>query len=144
VKLNDWENRLADYIEEVRNTKFSWGLHDCVVFANQCMRVQTGQGFFDDYMPDYKSALQANRTYRNILVDLKVPNIKEALDTKLQRFHGLIPPKGSIVCREVVQRLEYGIGYNLGVAIDHRAGFTSHDGLVFEKINTKDVFWTVD
>lgn len=144
MKLNNWENKLSEYIEEVRTTKFSWGLHDCVVFANQCMKVQTGKGFFDDYITDYKTALQANRTYQNILVDLKVPNIKEALDTKLNRFFGLIPPKGSIVCRQVIQKVEYGIGYNLGVAIDHRAGFTSVDGLVFQRINAKDVFWTVD
>ena len=40
--------------------------------------------------------------------------------------------------------MEYGIGYNLGVAIDHRAGFLAENGLSFQKIQSKDVFWTVD
>ena len=32
----------------------------------------------------------------------------------------------------------------LGVALDHRAGFLGHNGLEFQKMQSKDVFWTVD
>ena len=144
MKRDTWEKDLEIYIEKVRNKPFDWGLHDCVVFANQIIKVQTGKGFFDKYIPDYDTAIKANRTYRTILVDLKVSTIKEAIDTKLDRYIGIIPPKGSIVCREHPQRLEYGIGYNLGVALDHRAGFLGHNGLEFQKMQSKDVFWTVD
>ena len=40
--------------------------------------------------------------------------------------------------------MEYGIGYNLGVAVDHRAGFLSENGLEFLRIKNEDVFWKVD
>ena len=119
-------------------------MHDCVVFANQIIKVQTGKGFFDEFLPDYDTAIKANRTYRTMLVEMKVASIKEAIDTKLTRFLGMIPPKGSIVCAVERQRIEYGIGYKLGVAIDHRAGFITEQGLQFEKIKSGDVFWTVD
>ena len=144
MKKDTWEKDLELYIEEVRNKPFSWGLHDCVVFANECIKVQTGKGFFDEYIPDYETAIQANRTYRTMLVDMKVGTIKEAIDTKLKRFVGLIPPKGSIVCKEHKQKIEYGIGYNLGVAIDSKAVFLSHEGIEFQKIKSGDIFWTVD
>ena len=48
------------------------------------------------------------------------------------------------MCSTERQRIEYGIGYKLGVAIDHRAGFVTEQGLQFEKIKSGDVFWTVD
>ena len=144
MKRDTWEKDLEIYIEKVRNKPFNWGLHDCVVFANEIIKVQTGKGFFDKYIPDYDTAIKANRTYRTILVDMKVSTIKEAIDTKLDRYIGMIPPKGSIVCREHQQKMEYGIGYNLGVAVDHRAGFLGETGLSFQKIQSKDVFWTVD
>ena len=144
MKRHTWEKDLELYIEEVRNKPFNWGMHDCVVFANQIIKVQTGKGFFDDFIPDYDTAIKANRTYRTMLVEMKVASIKEAIDTKLTRFLGMIPPKGSIVCATEKQRIEYGIGYKLGVAIDHRAGFITEQGLQFEKIKSGDVFWTVD
>ena len=144
MKKQTWEKDLELYIEEIRNEPFNWGLHDCVVFANQVVKVQTGKGFLDDHLPEYDTALKANRTYQSILTAMKVDSLKEAIDTKLRRFIGLIPPKGSIVCKEHKQRMEYGIGYNLGVAIDNRAGFLSEKGLEFKKIKSGDIFWTVD
>ena len=145
MKKKDWEKELEIYIEKIRKKPFNWGIHDCVVFANEIVKIQTGKGFLDDHLPDYDNAIKANRTYRTILVDLKVNNIKEAIDTKLRRFIGLIPPKGSIVCKEEKkERMEYGIGYNLGVAIDHRAGFLGENGLQFLRIKSEDVFWQVD
>jgi len=144
MKKKTWENDLEEYIEEVRNKPFDWGLHDCVVFANQIIKVQLGKGFFDEHLPEYKTALKANRTYRTMLLEMKVANIKEAIDTKLTRFVGLIPPKGSIVCKVEKQRIDYGIGHNLGVAIDNRAGFLGYKGLQFQKITSGDVFWTVE
>jgi len=144
MKNKTWEKDLEVYIEEIRNEPFDWGIHDCVVFANQIIKVQTGKGFFDKHLPEYKTALKANRTYRTMLLEMNVSNIKEAIDTKLTRFIGLIPPKGSIVCKVEKQRIDYGIGHKLGVAIDQRAGFLGYNGLQFEKIRSGDVFWTVD
>ena len=144
MKKKTWEKDLESYIELIRNKRFDWGIHDCVVFANQIIKVQTGKGFFDEYLPDYDSAIKANRTYRTMLVQMRVASIKEAIDTKLTRFIGMIPPKGSIVCKVHKQRIDYGIGYNLGVAIDNRAGFLSEKGLEFKRITNGDVFWTVD
>ena len=39
MKTDTWEKDLEIYIEKVRNEPFSWGLHDCVVFANEIIRV---------------------------------------------------------------------------------------------------------
>ena len=144
MKKNSWEKDLELYIEDVRTKPFYWGSHDCVVFANQIVKVQTGKGFLDDDMPDYDTAIRANRTYQSILTKMKVTNLKEAIDTKLKRFIGIVPPKGSIVCKEYRQRIEYGIGYNLVVAIDTKAAFLSENGLEFIRIRAGDVFWTVD
>ena len=42
---------------------------------------------------DYDLCVKANRTYRTMLVDMKVGNIKETIDQKLKRFIGLIDVK---------------------------------------------------
>ena len=43
MKRDTWEKDLEIYIEKVRNKPFDWGLHDCVVFANEIIKVQTGK-----------------------------------------------------------------------------------------------------
>ena len=48
--------------------------------------------------------------------------------------------KGSIVCRQQQQKMEYGIGYNHGVAIDHRAGFLAEMDYHFKRFSQRMCF----
>ena len=144
VKLNEWEKNLENYIEQVRTKPFQWGFHDCIVFSNQAMKVQTGKGYLDDYLPDYETALQAKRTYQTIMTNMGVKDMREALDSRLKRFIGLVPPKGSIVARKNKETDGYAIGYNIGIALDHRVRFISREGIVFLRVEVGDTFWAVD
>lgn len=40
-RVGDWPRRLVDYLEEVENKKFEYGVHDCFLFAVDCIKVIT-------------------------------------------------------------------------------------------------------
>lgn len=42
TRLPDWPTRLLALIEKRRSTPFQWGLHDCALFAADCILAQTG------------------------------------------------------------------------------------------------------
>lgn len=41
-RLPDWEARLGDYLEQVRETPFRWGRHDCAMFSAGAVQAMTG------------------------------------------------------------------------------------------------------
>lgn len=55
VKKQGWEKRLADYIYEMRLEPFKRGVHDCAVFAGNCIEVMTGENVTSDYVAKYKN-----------------------------------------------------------------------------------------
>lgn len=42
VRAPDWEERLAVYLDRVREEPFAWGSHDCALFAAGAVRAMTG------------------------------------------------------------------------------------------------------
>ena len=69
MKKINWENDLEKYIEEVQKQEIQLGIARLRGFnVNQIIKVQTGKGFFDEYIPDYDTAIKANRTYRTMLL----------------------------------------------------------------------------
>lgn len=47
------EKRLRPVIEAYRNTAFTWGLHDCALFAARCVDAQIGTRFESNIQRDY-------------------------------------------------------------------------------------------
>jgi hypothetical protein len=41
IRVPDWPERLAEFVEERRNVPFVWGVHDCAMFAADAVLLQT-------------------------------------------------------------------------------------------------------
>lgn len=55
-RLPDWEARYAHGIETVRFVPFTWGVHDCVMFAAYMIERVTGRDFSPEFRRKYRWA----------------------------------------------------------------------------------------
>lgn len=70
-RFEDWERRLAEFLEQSRLRPFAWGKHDCCLFASEAIRVQTGidiaeikhfRGNYSDEHAGYKLLFSTTKT----------------------------------------------------------------------------------
>jgi hypothetical protein len=141
MKLQNWELRLAQYFDDIRHEPFEWGLHDCLKFADGAIEAQTGELIFTDWYGRYKTEWGCLLNYRRQLRRTGFCDIIEAVDSRLSRFSGKIPPRGSIIGRKAEPMIT---GLILGVVISDKAVFLSEDGLQFVSIVPGDIFWSVE
>ena len=83
--LPDWKQNLLVWIEENKERRFSWGVHDCFVFTNIAWRKMTGRGYADEWYDRYY-----DRNYRPLSTDqmrkeFGYQEVYQALDCKLKR-----------------------------------------------------------
>lgn len=55
ARRHDWERRLLDFVREC-DRPFSWGFHDCALFAGGAVKAMTGRDFVGDWRGKYRSA----------------------------------------------------------------------------------------
>lgn len=63
-KLPDWEQRLSEYIESVRDTPFVWGEHDCCTNFFDAALAMTGTDLWHDFRGRYSTELGAFRALK--------------------------------------------------------------------------------
>lgn len=61
VKPEGWEKRLNQCIAELTNKPFAWGIHDCSLFALDCVDAQLNTSFAKDWRGKYRSMTGAYR-----------------------------------------------------------------------------------
>ena len=67
MRVPNWDIKLAEHINSVRDYPFMWGENDCLTFVNKCVEVIRGDSFADDWLGDYTTAQGAFRKYRKLL-----------------------------------------------------------------------------
>ncbi len=58
-RFEDWPRRLAAAIEAARGRPFSWGEHDCALFAAGVVRELTGEDLAASFRGRYRSKAEA-------------------------------------------------------------------------------------
>jgi hypothetical protein len=59
MRYSDWEARLAQHIDTIRNKPFRWGEHDCALMAADCAMVICGKDFAADFRGKYTTEEEA-------------------------------------------------------------------------------------
>jgi hypothetical protein len=140
--MTDRHQLLDEYLESVRSKPFTWGTHDCMTFANDCVRVQRGLPFADDWTGGYRTAKQCLAHYLRKLRSNNRLDIIDAIDHRLSRIRTTLPPRGSIIAKPVSND-EAFTGYALGVVVSDLAAFVGPKGLVFMPVQERDIFWSI-
>lgn len=139
--FHDWDIRLANYIESVREQSFDWAGFDCLHFVNEAVIAQRGEGFADDWLGNSKSPQSAYKHYTTLLRRFGYDTVSDAIDARLTRSVGLVPARGSVVGRHDPDSSI--VGLSLGMAVSDLIAFVGHNGLVFSKPQPGDIFWSV-
>ena len=127
------------YVESVRSRPFSWGTHDCLMFANNAVRSYRGKGFADDWLGIYTSEISALDHYTRQLHECGFSGIVDAVDSRLDRLNLRIPPRASVAARPHSGFL----GYAFGVVVSDRVAFVGKTGLSMTRAEPHDLFWSV-
>ncbi len=137
MKTNNWEIRLAEYVEQARYVPFEWGKHDCITFANNALKCQTGHGFADGHLTGYKTALGASKKYIGWLRKSKYHSLTDALDDILSRVRLKFPPRGAVVAMPI----EGILPLSFGVVVSQYCVFVGEEGLIFMRPQDDFMFW---
>ena len=53
MRVENWEKKLSDYIEECRHKKFSWESNNCGQFVLEWEKILTGKTKFPEFYKKY-------------------------------------------------------------------------------------------
>lgn len=92
MRLEGWESRLNQAIEEARHLPFQWGSHDCVTWTAHCVQVISGTDYLADIRRPYKSKTGAYRLIKSI-----APTLADCVDLYLTRIPVAQAKRGDVV-----------------------------------------------
>lgn len=88
-KLDGWEIALAECMTSGLKVEHEWGSHDCVTFAADCVKAQTGEDPLGDLRGSYDSPLTAAKVIKgmgaNSLGDALAKHLTEILPGDARR-----------------------------------------------------------
>lgn len=61
MKHPDWQKRLVTVIKAAEKRPFSWGQHDCCLFAADCVEAMCGEDFAAEFRGKYDSETGAKK-----------------------------------------------------------------------------------
>lgn len=61
MKHPDWQKRLVTVIKAAEKRPFSWGQHDCCLFAADCVEAMCGEDFAAEFRGNYNSEAGAKK-----------------------------------------------------------------------------------
>lgn len=131
-RFEDWPRRLDAAIEAARGRPFSWGRHDCVLFATAVAADLTGTDHAERYRGTYRNARGAARILlRN-----------GGLAALVTRYFGdpVMAPEAKrgdllLACRET--------GMAIGVCVGRLGAFAGPKGLSFLPLKECDQAWHI-
>jgi len=65
-KTEGWDIRLSEFLAENKDRKFERGVHDCALFAADCLKVMTGEDHGAPYRNKYKTLAGANKMIEHL------------------------------------------------------------------------------
>lgn len=130
MRLNDWPERLAEYVESRRAAPFEYGSHDCCQFAAGAVEAMTG---------DNPAALYP---YRNELGAKRIIVEHGGLDALLtgvlgEPCHPAMAGRGDIVLAELE------LGPTAGVCLGRNCVFPADVGVTFRPRSVIASAWKV-
>ena len=64
MRIDGWEKMLTDFIESKSAASFQWGVHDCCLFAADCVEVITGHDYASQLRGRYKNGREAQEVIK--------------------------------------------------------------------------------
>lgn len=129
MRLDDWEKRLNDHLENVG--AFKWGTNDCCMFAVKCVNVMTGVDHGKKFR-GYKTGLGAMKHLNEYggVEGIATACLGEAKQPKLAK-------RGDVVS------LENDDAIALGICVGDKIAAIGKDGVVFVPMKNALKAWSI-
>jgi hypothetical protein len=135
-KLGNWEQNLADFLDENANKPFEWGKWDCCIFSDSAVESMTGERVIPKSLK-WKNEKDAKKTIKGYGGStLLKATIKACKDKGLKTIEIPYVKKGDIV----VYKEE---SYLLGISTGHNIVSPSGDGLSFKNNDLLIKAWRI-
>lgn len=95
-RVPDWEARLAEYLESVRETPFAWGSHDCALFAASAVEAMTGVDYGAPFRGKYRTELGSVRALKRF----GAGSLEATLDGLFPEIPLAFAQRGDVVMRD--------------------------------------------
>lgn len=134
-------DRLTEYVRSRVDDPFEWGRHDCLTFAAECVRIQTGTTPFREWVSGYDDAPSALRRYSRLRRNSIHADIIEGVDAVFERENTLYPDHGMLVARPA----NYGVlDWTFGVVVNGNPVLMTDEGVVRFTTEIDDLHWRVE
>ncbi len=117
MRVQDWPERLAEYIQSAITKPFAWGSHDCATFAAGWVEVATGERI---PLPECNSAVEYARL-------MESSEMRELVEQVL----GDAMPNSRLAARGDVALVPIGDRLCLGIVVDGYVAGPGTDGLLY-------------
>lgn len=118
-RYDDWPERLAQKLDEMKDLGFRWGSHDCVTFAAACVEAMTGDRPIPE-IGNYTTALGAARQIKK----LGFNSLEEAVESVLPVIGR--PRRGDVALCDAGEGQPF-----LAVVVGEKAVGVSEEGYLF-------------
>ena len=115
-RVDCWESKLFNYIEECGSKKFRYGSHDCVKFSMKGVEAMTGRNLLKEHGFGWKNRSEAQEW-------LQKKSIIEWFDEHLEERPIKLLQRGDLVCKQTDD------GLAMGLWLSPKAVFLNVDGL---------------
>ena len=107
VRLPDWPERLAAYVESRRSMPFAWGANDCVTFAAGAIHATTGRPLATLLPAVWSNADQAARALA--AAGDMLAAVTRALGRPWPAWRAVHAPRGAVVAADQPDGLTLGV-----------------------------------
>ncbi len=134
MRVENWEKKLADYIEENRNKKFDMPNHNCGSFTLEWEKVLTNQTRFPEFYQKFKSV----EDFMKILNKYGFKSWISLCNKRLTKISTKLAKRGDLVC--VRQKNSFCMGICLG----QKCAFLGNQKMEFFSLDEVCYAWRLD
>ena len=134
MRVENWEKKLANYIEKHRNKKFNFPIHNCCRFTLDWEKELTNQTRF----PEFDKKLQSYQDFEEILNKCGFKNPISLCNKRLTKISTKLAKRGDLVC--VRQKNSFCMGICLG----QKCAFLGTQKMEFVSLNEVCYAWRLD
>ena len=132
MRLEDWPERLAAFIESRRSAPFEWGSNDCVTFAADAVATITETDYLGPLRGKWRTAQEASKAL------LPYGGLLGAAESVL-----IDPVPVLMAQRGDVMLFDSGGRDTLGICIGAHVVAPGETGLVFSPVSLASMAWRV-
>ncbi len=138
MRIENWDTKLSDYIQQQQLVKFKRGKSDCVNFVIGAIKTITNKIVFD---MEYKSLKDAKKILQELnkkdLLDIAMDIAK---DNNFKEIDCVYAQRGDVVFLKTDEEL----GGTLGVCIGQKSIFRAKNGVETRNTNTCNIAWRIE